>query len=448
MIKRLRTKFIRIAMLSVALVLLALSLIVNAANFISTNRDLNQTLDMIYENQGTIPTKRTADTEEANAQLPDTAAAGEEQLPPDEDHTPPELEEKPDSKPSSQPDRPRGPFNAETPYSTRYFYLRFDADGDLDSGNFSHIAAVTEDDADTYIKAALQHGAGYSFYTSGYKFRVVKEGENRYIAVFLDCYQELRAVRTLAVWSGVSFAVCLALVYVLVVLLSRRAIDPVVKASEQQKQFITDAGHELKTPITVIGTSLKVLEMEVGQQKWIDKARAQTEKLRELVQSLITLCKYDEETSPLHRKPFSISEAVTDTAGSFSDFAQSKGHTIRVTAAPALSYCGDEAAVRQLVSILLDNAIKYAAPETEIQVSLEQLKRGVKLTVTNVCEQVPEGDPDRLFDRFYRPDVSRTAATGGFGIGLSIAKSIAEAHRGQIRASVQGTVISFAAELK
>ena len=448
MIKRLRTKFIRIAMLSVALVLLALSLIVNAANFISTNRDLNQTLDMIYENQGTIPTKRTADTEEANAQLPDTAAAGEEQLPPEEDHTPPELEEKPDSKPSSQPDRPRGPFNAETPYSTRYFYLRFDADGDLDSGNFSHIAAVTEDDADTYIKAALQHGAGYGFYTSGYKFRVVKEGENRYIAVFLDCYQELRAVRTLAVWSGVSFAVCLALVYVRVVLLSRRAIDPVVKASEQQKQFITDAGHELKTPITVIGTSLKVLEMEVGQQKWIDKARAQTEKLRELVQSLITLCKYDEETSPLHRKPFSISEAVTDTAGSFSDFAQSKGHTIRVTAAPALSYCGDEAAVRQLVSILLDNAIKYAAPETEIQVSLEQLKRGVKLTVTNVCEQVPEGDPDRLFDRFYRPDVSRTAATGGFGIGLSIAKSIAEAHRGQIRASVQGTVISFAAELK
>lgn len=448
MIKRLRTKFIRIAMLSVALVLLALSLIVNAANFISTNRDLNQTLDMIYENQGTIPTKRTADTEEANAQLPDTAAAGEEQLPPEEDHTPPELEEKPDSKPSSQPDRPRGPFNAETPYSTRYFYLRFDADGDLDSGNFSHIAAVTEDDADTYIKAALQHGAGYGFYTSGYKFRVVKEGENRYIAVFLDCYQELRAVRTLAVWSGVSFAVCLALVYVLVVLLSRRAIDLVVKASEQQKQFITDAGHELKTPITVIGTSLKVLEMEVGQQKWIDKARAQTEKLRELVQSLITLCKYDEETSPLHRKPFSISEAVTDTAGSFSDFAQSKGHTIRVTAAPALSYCGDEAAVRQLVSILLDNAIKYAAPETEIQVSLEQLKRGVKLTVTNVCEQVPEGDLDRLFDRFYRPDVSRTAATGGFGIGLSIAKSIAEAHRGQIRASVQGTVISFAAELK
>ena len=155
MIKRLRAKFIRIAILSVALVLLVLSLIVNTANFISINQDLNRTLDIIYENQGTIPTKRTTDTEEADIQPPDAASAGEEHIPPEEDHTPPESEEKPDSKPTGQPDRPRGPFNAETPYSTRYFYLRFDADGNLDSGNFSHIAAVTEDDADTYIKAAL-----------------------------------------------------------------------------------------------------------------------------------------------------------------------------------------------------------------------------------------------------------------------------------------------------
>ena len=465
MIKHLRTKFIRIAMLSVALVLLVLSLIVNAANFISTNRDLNQTLDMIYENQGTIPTGRTAGADGSPSENPaeddtpsdpatqsgkpqEDAEEEDHTPPPETDHTPPELEEKPDTKPSSQPERPRGPFNAETPYSTRYFYLRFDADGNLDSGNFSHIAAVTEDDADTYIKAALQHGAGYGFYTSGYKFRVVKEGESRYIAVFLDCYQELRAVRTVAVWSGVSYAVCLALVYVLVVLLSRRAIDPVVRASEQQKQFITDAGHELKTPITVIATNLRVLEMEVGQQKWIDKARAQTKKLRELVQSLITLCKYDEETSPLHPQTFAVSEAATDTAESFADFAQSKGHTISLAVVPGLSYCGDEAAVRQLVSILLDNAVKYAAPETEIRISLEQIKRGVKLTVTNTCDQPPEGDLNRLFDRFYRPDASRTAATGDFGIGLSIAKSIAEAHRGQIRASTQGTAISFIAELK
>ena len=285
-------------------------------------------------------------------------------------------------------------------------------------------------------------------YSSSCKFLVTAQENGQYQAIFLDCYQQLRAVRTLAVWSGVSYAVCIALVYVLVVLLSRRAIDPVVQASERQKQFITDAGHELKTPITVIGTSLKVLEMEVGQQKWINKARAQTEKLRELVQALITLCKYDEQTTLLHPQPFAIGEAVQDTAESFEAPAQAKGCVIQVSAPPECSFCGDEAAVRQLMSILLDNAVKYAAPDTEIRIALEPLRRGVRLTVENECTQPPDGPLDRLFDRFYRPDASRTAATGGFGIGLSIAKSIAEAHHGSIRAGVQGKQITFTAELK
>lgn len=432
MIKRLRTKFIRIAMLSVALVLLALSLIVNAANFISTNRDLNQTLDMIYENQGTIPTKRTADTEEANAQLPDTAAAGEEQLPPEEDHTPPELEEKPDSKPSSQPDRPRGPFNAETPYSTRYFYLRFDADGDLDSGNFSHIAAVTEDDADTYIKAALQHGAGYGFYTSGYKFRVVKEGENRYIAVFLDCYQELRAVRTLAVWSGVSFAVCLALVYVLVVLLSRRAIDPVVKASEQQKQFITDAGHEIKTPLAIISANTDVLELTGGRNEWTDSIRNQTKRLDELVKKLLTLARMEEERPRAAFAPFCASDAVREAAGPFRTLAEARNIRYELEIQPGLALNGDEGAIRELTTILADNAVKYTNQGGWIRIRLTGEGKTLRLEATNTVEAPPEGDLNRLFDRFYRAEASRSRKSGGYGIGLSIAKAIAEAHKGRI----------------
>ena len=270
----------------------------------------------------------------------------------------------------------------------------------------------------------------------------------QYLAIFLDCYQQLRAVRMLAVWSGVSYAVCIALVYVLVVLLSRRAIDPVVQASERQKQFITDAGHELKTPITVIGTSLKVLEMEVGKQKWIDKARVQTEKLRELVQALITLCKYDEQTTLLHPQPFNVDEAVRDTVESFAELAQAKDCSLDISSLPELIFCGDEAAVRQLVSILLDNAVKYAVPDTVIHVSLEPLRRGVQLAVENDYVQPIDVPLDRLFDRFYRPDASRTAATGGFGIGLSIAKSIAEAHHGTICASTKENRITFTAELK
>ena len=418
MIQRLRKRFIRIAMLSVALVLLALTLIVNITNFVSTNRDINDMLGLICEG-------------------PDPAApAGKPSAP--EAARPMQLPQEP----------PKGPFNQETPYSMRYFTLTLDADGTVADGDFTHIASVTQQSADAYAAAALRHGAGYGFYSSSCKFLVTAQENGQYQAIFLDCYQQLRAVRTLAVWSGVSYAVCIALVYVLVVLLSRRAIDPVVQASERQKQFITDAGHELKTPITVIGTSLKVLELEVGQQKWIDKARAQTEKLRELVQALITLCKYDEQTTLLHPQPFAIGEAVQDTAESFEAPAQAKDCAIRVSVPPECFFCGDEAAVRQLVSILLDNAVKYAAAGTKIRIALEPLRRGVRLTVENECTQPPDGPLDRLFDRFYRPDASRTAATGGFGIGLSIAKSIAEAHHGAIRASVQEKRITFTAELK
>lgn len=214
----------------------------------------------------------------------------------------------------------------------------------------------------------------------------------------------------------------------------------------------TDASHELKTPITitititVIATSLKVLEMEAGQQKWIDKARAQTEKLTALVNSLVTLSRMDEETSPLKREPFPISDAVWETAESFTELAASAGHPLTVQVTEGLVCCGDEYAVRQLTSILLDNAVKYAAPDSPITLTLEKSRRGVVLRTTNRCEDAVHIDTAKLFDRFYRADPSRTA--GGFGIGLSIARSIAEGHRGSISAAVDGDTITFTAGLR
>lgn len=134
----------------------------------------------------------------------------------------------------------------------------------------------------------------------------------------------------------------MALVSVLVVLFSRRAIDPVVKASQRQKQFVTDASHELKTPITVIATCLTLLEMETGKQKWIDKAKGQTEKLKDLVGSLVTLSKMDEDESPLQMRPFALSEAVGETADSFRDYAETAGHPLELSIQPEIIYTGDE----------------------------------------------------------------------------------------------------------
>ncbi len=425
MIKRLRNRFIRIATLSVAAVMLLLTVILNAANYISTDADQRQTLTLIAENRGTIPITQP--------DMPDGT-----QEPPD---MPDGITPQPDQ---SDPGRRGGPFTAETPFATRFFVLRFQDDGALVQADLTKIASVTEDDTAVYLNAAVKKGTGYG-YCGSYRFYVTDTGDGQHLAIFLDCYQSLRAVRTVLVWSLAADALCTLLVLGLVVLLSRRAIDPVVRSAEQQKQFITDASHELKTPITVIATSLKVLEMEVGRQKWIDKARGQTEKLTSLVNSLVTLSRMDEEESPLKKEPFPISDAVWETAESFTELAASAGHPLTVQVTEGLVCCGDEYAVRQLTSILLDNAVKYAAPDSPITLTLEKSRRGVVLRTTNRCEDAAHIDTAKLFDRFYRADPSRTA--GGFGIGLSIARSIAEGHRGSISAAVDGDTITFTAEL-
>lgn len=408
MIRRLRKRFIRIATLAVTAVLLVLCLSVNIANYISMDSGLTNVLNVISDNRGTMP-----------------------------------------PMPHGQPPegRPDGQLTKETPFSTRYFVLRYDGDGDLIKADLDKIAAATEDDVGEYLSLALEHGEGYG-YARGYKYRVVYNGEDRWMAIFLDDYQEMRSVREIALVSLAAMADCVALVYVIVVLCSRRAIDPVVQASERQKQFITDASHELKTPITVIATSLKVLEMETGKQKWIDKAQTQTEKLTELVNSLVTLSRMDEEKTLLHFAPFAVSDAVRETAESFRDFAESNGHALRLEIAPELAFSGDEYAIRQLVSILLDNVVKYAAEGTGIAFSLEKTKKGVLLSSVNVSRTplAPE-ELDKLFDRFYRADPARSG-TGGFGIGLSIARSIAEGHKGGIRASLEDGKICFRAELR
>lgn len=431
MIKQLRNRFIRIATLSVAAVMLLLTVILNVANYFSTDADLRQTLDLIYENQGTIPV--TGKPEDGMLPPQDTQERPTEPF----DRLPPEGEQK----------RSGGPFTAETPFSTRFFVLRYTDDGTLTQAELDKIASVSEEDTAQYLAAALENGEGYGHY-GDYRVLVAHLGENRNMAIFLDCYRELRSVRTVLLWSLVADVGCTLLVFLLVVLLSRRAIDPVVRSAERQKQFITDAGHELKTPITVIATSLNVLEMETGKQKWIDKAQAQTEKLTELVNSLVTLSRMDEETSPLKSEPFAVSEAVSETAESFRDFAATKGHELTAEIAENLTYCGDEYAVRQLVSILLDNAVKYAVPNTPIAVSLEKTRKGVILRTKNHCDPALADETGKLFDRFYRADPSRNAESGGFGIGLSIARGIAEGHRGTIGAKCVGDVIEFTVELR
>lgn len=409
MITRLRKRFIKISTLAVTCVLLLLTLSVNTANFISTSSALNRTLKMIADNRGTIP------------------------------HEPPQR------KPG---DIPGVGFNKETPFSTRYFVLKYTADGILTEADLDKIAAVTKADTDSYLKIAIKHSEGFGLYRR-YKYYVKKEADGSFMAIFLDAGRELSSAAAIALLSVAATAACVILVYIIVVLCSKKAIAPVIRASEKQKQFITDAGHELKTPITVISTGLRVLEMEAGESRWIKKLQAQTERLKELVNSLVALSRMDEDSPPWHMATFDISAAISETAQSFKEFAEASGHILNTDVPPNIEYHGDEYAVRQLTSILLDNAIKYSPVDSAISIWLIKTKKGVTVKTLNKCAEIKPEQLERLFDRFYRADFSRSKTARGFGIGLSIARSICEGHSGSIKAeSPNGEALVITAELK
>ena len=412
MVTKLKKKFIRIAMISVTVVLVLFGVIINVANYISVDSQLDKIMSVICDNKGRIPDD-----------IAFRPTGGENESAPDGSRPPQK-----DNGAS-----PFGKFPRETAYSTRYFTLYYDASGSLDRADLENIASVTDDNVDVYLAAALKKDAS-SGYVNGFKFKVIKTEENKRMAVFLDCQNELRSLKSIALLSVISMAVCILGVYIAVRIFSGRAVDPVVQSTLRQKQFITDASHELKTPITVIGTSLSVLEMETGKQKWIDKARAQTEKLTRLVNSLVALSRMDEENPHLNRENFDISAAAEETAESFRDFAKSAGHELIFNCDSGIMFNGDEYSIRQLISILLDNAVKYSSENSDITMSLKRTKKGVIITQTNACAPIENDELDKLFDRFYRADKSRSSGNG-FGIGLSMAKCIAESHKGSIKAS-------------
>ena len=224
---------------------------------------------------------------------------------------------------------------------------------------------------------------------------------------------------------------------------------PIAESYAKQKRFITDAGHELKTPITIIRADAEVLQSELdGENEWLADIRKQTQRLAELTADLIYLSRMEEENAALQMQPLCLSELVDETAQSFQALARSKGKRFSASVAPGLRVSGDEKALAKLVSILLDNAMKYSPEGGTVELALEQSGRSARLSVKNSTAPMEKGNADRLFERFTREDRSRSSESGGFGLGLAIAKAVTEAHRGRIRAeSEDGLSLTVTAEL-
>lgn len=271
-----------------------------------------------------------------------------------------------------------------------------------------------------------------------YGFRYYKSNTPyRYSLVFADISSETAAlkglVRTCALIAGLSFILFLAIS----IWLSGWAVRPVEKAWKQQRQFVADASHELKTPLTVIlaNTGLVLSHPEdtvAAQSKWLEYTHDEAEQMKELVDDLLFLAKSDAARQPAARAETAMSEVALGCLLPFESVAFEAGVALEHRITPGLSLRGDEGQLRRLVMILLDNAVKYAGPGGTVTLTLERHQERLRLAVHNTGEPIPPEHLPHLFERFYRADAARNRSGGGYGLGLAIARSILEGHHGRL----------------
>ena len=416
MFKKLRLRFVALTMISLLLVLLVILGGINLVNHRNVVRQADDVLAVLAENDGTFPGRD-----------------GMQPMPiPQDDGTAPE-----DAKQNTDWRHDHGGLSVEAPYESRYFSVRLAEDGSVNYVDTVRIAAVDMDSAVEYAETALASGKEQGFLDE-YRYVVTESSEGDTLVIFLDCGRNLGTFRTFLLASvGMAAAGCLA-VLLLVVLFSGRIVRPVAESYEKQKRFITDAGHEIKTPLAIIDADADVLEMDLEDEnnEWLQDIRRQTRRLTELTNDLVYLSRMEEQQDRAAMVDFPVSDLVSETAQGFQSRAIQKEQHFSQSVQPMLTLHGDEKAIRQLVSILLDNAVKYTPEGGTIDLKLEQQGRNIVLSVSNdAASPVPRESMDKLFDRFYRTDPSRSSATGGHGIGLSIARAVVLAHRGKITAA-------------
>ena len=403
MLKKMRWRFIGAAMAAFTAVIITLLCFVNIWNYCSVTNQQDETLERLSEMESRPAPASRGD----NAPLFDDWFS----------------------------------FSPEVQYSLRFFSVKYSEDGSTAEVNQDYIASLSEDEAKAYADKALSNGndKGYEY---GYRY-LVTESNNGKLVLFLNSERELQTMKSL-LWITLAIAgFCLAVVFGLVILFSRRAILPYLKNLEAQKQFITNASHELKTPLTAIATSADVLAMDYEDNEWVRNIQEQSGRLSKLITNLVTLSRLDEEKPFPTRSEFSLSDAIWEITEPFASIAHAKNKSYSQDIDDNLTLCGDRTAIQQTVSILLDNALKYSSDGGSICLVARRTGKKTEISVSNSVDPEQEDDTSRLFDRFYRADRSHSNTVSGTGIGLSIAKATVSAHGGRISAKQENGIITF-----
>ncbi len=430
MIRKLQNKFIVISMLSMLLVLTVIIGSINIINYRQLIEDAEHILHILSENDGEFPKDRPR---------PDSREPQGDNSSPDfkdglVDNASPDPRE-PQGNNSSTPKKPKlhsMDMSPEMPFETRYFSVVLTENGDVSSTNVQKVAAIDNEDANAYALRAWKRQQTSGFLSS-YRYLMEHTPEGTRI-IFVDCTRNLSTFRAFLFTSILVSILGLLSVFVLVLFFSRLVMKPVAESYEKQRQFITDAGHEIKTPLAIIEANRELLEMEYGENEWNNSIQRQTARLADLTDGLIYLSRMEEAEKHLQHMDFSISALAEETAQSFQTLADLQDRHFSVEIEPLLSYCGDESSIHRLFSILIDNAIKYSPPQGTVKVTLNKRGKNIQFMVYNTVAHLSAESLPFLFDRFYRADSSRNSETGGYGIGLSIARAITDAHKGKISA--------------
>ncbi len=440
MVNKLRKKFVITAMLSLLLILVIMIAVINLLNIYQMTKDADNLLAILTTNDGYFPGMRN----DGNDPGPPQGGVGN-----------PPMDDNDKGRIKFNPQDPNLPFgferlndmrSMEMPYQSRYFWVKFDDSGNITESDTQHVAAIDEETAGNFALAVYGGKRLKGFYHS-YRYKIGDLSSGGKIVVFTDLSSSLINVYKLLIQSLLIGAITLIAMFILVFLFSGQAVAPVVESLEKQKRFITDAGHELKTPLAVISANVDVLELESGKSEWSASIKNQVKRMNSLVKNLLTLSRMDEERMHVVYSDFDMSKTVKDTAVSFEALAESGGKKYQMDIEEDIHITGDKNSIVQLLSLLLDNAMKYSSEKGSIHVILSK-EKNIVLEVSNTCDCIPSGNLDRLFDRFYRADSSRSRETGGYGIGLSVARAIAISHGGNIEALRDGDrIIRFVVTL-
>ena len=404
MIGSLRRKFLLIAMASMIGTMAVLCAAIGAGNYYATTNRVDRAITLLYQNGGTFHSPGSQfDPSDFNFQV-----------------TP------------------------ETAFETRYFIVELTAQKEIKSVNLEHIAALDRrtvvDTVSRIIESGTEHG-----YADHYRFGVFPNEAGERTIIVLDCFLQLQSANNMLRITISIFLACILIVFVLLLFLSKWAIRPFADNLERQRQFVTDASHELKTPLAILSADMGLLEDAYGKDKWLESAQTQIVRLDRLIRNLVELARTEETIRENTAASFSVSEVARASADAFQPLAEADGKTLIAEIRDGMTLKGVQDNFFRLFSILLDNAVKYCDPGGTIRLDVSQRGRNICISISNPCSGVDTAQLPRYFDRFFRADSSRDRSTGGYGIGLSTAKAIVTRHRGRISNRYAAGIITFTA---